>query len=137
MSPATDLSAEVALVTGGSRNIGLAIARALRAAGARVCIWGASDSAALAEAVSAIDGGDDDRCGLLVRVDDESTVLHGFDAIRARLGPGSILVNNAAIRPDAPPGDDDVSRLDSGARRDVDRRVPDIAGAVPRFAAGP
>ena len=48
MSQSPDLSAEVALVTGGSRNIGLAIARTLRAAGARVCIWGASDPAALA-----------------------------------------------------------------------------------------
>ena len=113
MSSSTRLAAEVALVTGGSRNIGLAIARTLRAAGARVCIWGASDSAALAEAVGAIDGGDDDRCGMLVPVDDESAVLHGFDAIGTRLGPGSILVNNAAIRPDAPPGDDDASRLDS------------------------
>ena len=74
---------------------------------------------------------------MLVRVVDESAGLRGFDAIGARLGPGSILVNNAAICPDAPPGDDDVSRLDSGARRDPDRRVPDIAGAVPPFAAGP
>ena len=102
MSPATDLAAEVALVTGGSRNIGLAIARTLRAAGARVCIWGGSDPAALEEALGAIDGGANDRCGMLVRVDDESAVLHGFDEIGARLGPVSILVNNAAIRPDEP-----------------------------------
>ena len=98
MSQSPDLGAEVALVTGGSRNIGLAIARTLRAAGARVCIWGASDSAALA----AIDGSADDRCGILVRVDDESAVLDGFEAIGARPGPVSILVNNAAIRPDEP-----------------------------------
>ena len=102
MSPSTDLGAEVALVTGGSRNIGLAIARTLRAAGARVCIWGASDPVALAQALDAIDGGPNDRCAMLVRVDDEPAVLRGFDAIGARLGPVSILVNNAAIRPDEP-----------------------------------
>ena len=102
MSLSPDLGAEVALVTGGSRNIGLAIAQTLRAAGARVCIWGASDPAALAEALDAIGGGADDRCGMLVRVDDESAVLHGFDEIGTRLGPVSILVNNAAIRPEEP-----------------------------------
>ena len=48
--------------------------------------------------MGAIDGGDDDRCGMLVRVDDESAVLHGFDAIGARLGPGSTLVNNGRVK---------------------------------------
>ena len=102
MSPPTDLGSEVALVTGGSRNIGLAIARALRAAGARVCIWGASDPEALEAALSALDGGEDARCGMLVKVEDEAAVLGGFDEIGARLGPVSILVNNAAIRPEEP-----------------------------------
>ena len=137
MSQSPDLAAEVALVTGGSRNIGLAIARTLRAAGARVCIWGASDSVALAAALGTIDGGADDRCGMLVRVDDESAVLHGFDEIGARLGPVSILVNNSRDTPRGTPGDDDARRLDSGPRRDADRRVPDVAGAVPPFAEGP
>ncbi len=102
MSPPTDLGADVALVTGGSRNIGLAIARALRASGARVCIWGASDREALDSALGTLDGGDEARCGMLVRVEDEDAVLGGFDEIQARLGPVSILVNNAAIRPEEP-----------------------------------
>ena len=113
MRASPDLGAEVALVTGGSRNIGLAIARTLRAAGARVCIWGASDPAALAEALDTIDGGADDRCGMLVRVDDESAVLHGFDAIGARLGPVSILDQQRRDTPRRTPGDDDASCLDS------------------------
>ena len=32
----------------------------------------------------------------------ESAVLHGFDEIGARLGPVSIRVNSAAIRPEEP-----------------------------------
>jgi 3-oxoacyl-[acyl-carrier protein] reductase len=95
----TDLSKEVALVTGGSRNIGLAIAQDLRASGARVCIWGGSDAGALARALTVLGGDPDARTGMLVKVEDEDAVVRGFDRIEAELGPVSILVNNAAERP--------------------------------------
>ena len=45
-----DLSNETALVTGGTRNIGLSIAKNLKAAGARVGIIGGSDPEALKKA---------------------------------------------------------------------------------------
>ena len=94
-----DLSKEVALVTGGSRNIGLAIAQTLRASGARVCIWGSSDAAALDQALSLLDGDRSARIGMLVNVEDEDAVVGAFDQIETQLGPVSILVNNAARRP--------------------------------------
>ena len=48
-------------------------------------------------------GGDEaDRIGMLVKVEDEAAVLGAFDRIEARLGPVSILVNNAARRPYEP-----------------------------------
>ena len=94
-----DLSNEVALVTGGSRNIGLAIARALGVSGARVCIWGGSDAAALDNALSLLDEDDTARSGMLVKVEDEDAVVGGFDRIEAQWGPVSIVVNNAAQRP--------------------------------------
>ncbi len=97
-----DLSNEVALVTGGSRNIGLAIAKALHAAGARVCIWGGSDRGALDTALLALGGGGGAAMGWLVRVEDESAVVAGYDEIEARFGPVSILINNAAVRPYEP-----------------------------------
>ena len=50
-----DLQGETALVTGGSRNIGLAIAETLRAAGARVCLVGLSDQKTLDQAVERLD----------------------------------------------------------------------------------
>jgi 3-oxoacyl-[acyl-carrier protein] reductase len=40
--------------------------------------------------------------GLLVKVEDEVAVAAAFDRIEAHLGPVSILVNNAALRPYEP-----------------------------------
>jgi 3-oxoacyl-[acyl-carrier protein] reductase len=100
VSAQVDLSNEVALVTGGSRNIGLAIARALQAAGARVCVWGRADQAALEAALSDLDGaGAPPAAGRLVDVSDEAAVIAGFDAVETELGPLTILINNAARRP--------------------------------------
>lgn len=97
-----DLKNEVALVTGGSRNIGLAIAGALLEAGARVCIWGGSDRAALEAAISALGGDGSTAMGGIVRVENEGEVLAAFDGIESQCGPVTILVNNAAERPYEP-----------------------------------
>jgi len=99
MTDQLDLSDEVALVTGGNRNIGLAIAQALRASGARVCIWGGSDAAALDKALASLDGDGTARRGMLVKVEDEDAVINAFDEVEAHMGPVSILINNAALRP--------------------------------------
>jgi len=97
-----DLRGETALVTGGSRNIGFAIAESLRAAGARVCVVGLSDQAALDQAVGKLDPEGREAMGMLVPVSDESAVLEAFDRIESKLGPVSILVNGAARRPHEP-----------------------------------
>lgn len=99
LAPGIDLGNEVALVTGGSRNIGLAVAMALRAAGARVCIWGGSDPVALDSALAELGDDGGAAMGGIVRVEDEISVMTGYDEIEARFGPVSILVNNAAVRP--------------------------------------
>ena len=97
-----DLNNEVALVTGGSRNIGLAIAKSLVEAGARVCIWGGSDRAALATAVTTLGGARGTAMGGIVRVENEGDVMAAYGDIESRFGPVSILVNNAAERPYEP-----------------------------------
>jgi 3-oxoacyl-[acyl-carrier protein] reductase len=97
-----DLTGETALVTGGSRNIGLEIAAAFRSAGARVCVVALSDREALEAAVERLDSDRRQAMGELVDVADEGGVAGLFERVTERLGPISILVNGAASRPHQP-----------------------------------
>jgi NAD(P)-dependent dehydrogenase (short-subunit alcohol dehydrogenase family) len=97
-----ELGGHTAVITGGTRNIGLAIAKGLQHHGAAVCIVGGSDSSALGRALAELGGEGAAVTGLLASVDDEHDVARIFDHAEARLGPVSILVNGAANRPHAP-----------------------------------
>jgi gluconate 5-dehydrogenase len=83
-----DLSGQTALVTGSTRGIGLALARALAKAGARVTINGRS-----AEAVEAVAAGIDGAVAAPFDVRDETAVA---EAVR-KLGRVDVLVNNAGM----------------------------------------
>ena len=91
-----DLSGKIALVTGGSRGIGLAIAKALREAGARVAIM-ARDSERL-EAAAAQLG--DATLPVAVDVADSYRVAEAVSRVEQELGPIDILVNNAGLTRD-------------------------------------
>jgi gluconate 5-dehydrogenase len=80
-----DLSGRTALVTGSTRGIGLALAQALAAAGARVAINGRA-----AEAVEAVVAGIDGAVAAPFDVTEEAAVLRAVEA----LGPVDVLVNN-------------------------------------------
>ncbi len=98
-----DLSGEVAVVTGGSRNIGLAIATTLAAHGASVCVTGQGDEKALDLAVSQLSRQGARATGLLGDVALPQTADRVFDQAERELGgPVSILVNGAASRPHTP-----------------------------------
>lgn len=98
-----DLSGHCAVITGGTRNIGLSIAHALQHCGARVCIVGRSDQQALDTALAALGGDSEWATGLLASMADEQAVSAIFDHAESRLGqPVSILVNGAASRPHKP-----------------------------------
>jgi gluconate 5-dehydrogenase len=83
-----DLAGRTALVTGSTRGLGLALARALAGAGARVVVNGRSEESATKVAAS-IDG----ALAAAFDVTDEDAVA----AAVAALGPVDVLVNNAGI----------------------------------------
>ena len=87
----------VALVTGGSRGIGAAIGRALKAEGYRVAASYAGNDAA-AEAFSAETGIPAFRWS----VADYDACQEGVRQVQEALGPVEVLVNNAGITRDAP-----------------------------------
>ena len=97
-----NLEGETALVVGGTRNIGLAVANALYGAGAKVCVVGGSDSAALANALTELGDDDDKITGLVADITDEAAVNGAFEHAEQKLGAVSILVNGPGFRPHGP-----------------------------------
>lgn len=85
-----DLEGKVAIVTGGRRGIGRAIADGLAAEGARIAIL---DVEAAEDAAAAFEGG----LGVVGDVSSETDVARMVDAVASHFGRIDILINNAAI----------------------------------------
>ena len=94
-----DLSGHGAVITGGNGGIGLGMARALLAAGARVAIWGSNpDKTARAAELLASECGDATRVhGLVCDVGDEAQVEASFAASVAALGRVDSCFANAGV----------------------------------------
>ncbi|MGE5245559.1 MAG: SDR family oxidoreductase [Betaproteobacteria bacterium] len=91
------MNGKVGLVTGGSRGIGLAIARALVARGMNVAITGRSDRH-LASARKAIEGAGPGAVETLQGdVRRYADIAHAIDATVSRFGGLDVLVNNAGV----------------------------------------
>lgn len=93
---AIDLSGKTAFVTGSTRGIGLSVARALHAAGAKVAIVGRD--AARAQIVAVELG--ERAAGVACDVADAAQVEAAIAAAESALGPIDILVNNAGLTRD-------------------------------------
>jgi len=91
-----DLTGKVALVTGGARGIGLAVAQRLYEAGAHV---GLSDLQGAPEAAQGFSG-KGKAFGVAGDVSDPKQVEDTVAAVEEALGPIDILVNNAGITRD-------------------------------------
>jgi 3-oxoacyl-[acyl-carrier protein] reductase len=84
-----------AVITGGARGIGLAVARRLAAEGAKVALWDLDAAALDAAAASLADGAGVATCRL--DITDEAAVAAAAAETEAALGRPDILVNNAGI----------------------------------------
>lgn len=89
-----DLSGRTALVTGGNRGLGEAIAMALAASGASVALV-ARDAALLQKVKTAIVGSGGKAELFTADVTNEQDVAAVGKAVREKLGPVDILINNA------------------------------------------
>jgi 3-oxoacyl-[acyl-carrier protein] reductase len=92
-----ELKDRVALVSGGSRGIGFAVAEELAAAGARVAVTARAEDRAV-QAAEALGGAGGRGYGCDVTDGEACTVL--VERVDEDLGPVDILVNNAGITRD-------------------------------------
>ncbi|HSN41470.1 MAG TPA: 3-oxoacyl-ACP reductase family protein [Burkholderiales bacterium] len=97
-----ELAGKVALVTGGARNIGRAIARSLAAGGAAVMVNANTSREAAQETVKMIEDAGGKAALFVADVTDAKAVAQMVDETLKRFGRLDILVNNAAIRSETP-----------------------------------
>jgi len=92
-----DLSGKVALVTGATHGLGMAMATGLGKAGATLVVNGHSSDAKIAAAVEQYESLGITAHGYRFNVTDEAEVNEAVARINAEVGPIDILVNNAGI----------------------------------------
>ncbi len=98
LRPGDELAGKVALVTGGARNIGRAIARALAAGGAAVMVNANTSRAEGEETVAMINQAGGRAALHIADVTDPQSVERLIAATVEQFGRIDLLVNNAAIR---------------------------------------
>jgi 3-oxoacyl-[acyl-carrier protein] reductase len=93
------LTRPLAVVSGGTRGIGLSFSRRLCRLGYRVCAWYRGDDDAAAKAVAELG---DQLTVARVDVSDPDAVATAAADVLAALGPARVLVNNAGVNIDRP-----------------------------------
>jgi len=93
-----DLKSRHAIITGGARGIGYAVAERLLASGAHVALWDL-DADKLATSVAALQAAHPHQqvSGQALDISDDASVQREANALAARWGRIDILVNNAGI----------------------------------------
>lgn len=110
---ASRFEGRVALITGASRGIGLAIAERIVAEGGRVCITGRKPEP-LQQAVERL-GGPDVALAVAGGADDSHHQAAAINAVQHRFGGLDVLVNNTGVNPLYGP----LLESDAGAMRKI------------------
>lgn len=92
-----DLTGKLALLTGATHGLGMAMAEGLGNAGAKLAITGHSSREKLDGAVAQLRDKGYDARGYLFNVTDEAAVADAVGQIESEVAPIDILVNNAGI----------------------------------------
>jgi len=100
-----NLAGQTAIVTGGGRGIGRAIAQAIAAAGGKVCVAARSERQ-ITEVVADIKRNGGIAIGARTDVTDLGSVERMLETVEQHLGPPTLLVNNAGTA-------DGLGRIDS------------------------
>lgn len=120
VNDSSEFSGKVALVTGGARGIGRAICLRLAAGGARIALNYVANDAAAAETKQMVEA-EGGVCELFrADVGDEAAFRAAAEAIRAKLGPISLLVANAGTTRPSDHGDLDLAAWRETMRVNLD-----------------
>lgn len=92
-----DLTGKVALVTGSTHGLGMAMAKAMGKAGARIVVNGNSSQEKIDKALIEYKNEGIDAVGYKFNVADENEVIKAIQQIKDEVGPIDILMNNAGI----------------------------------------
>lgn len=92
-----DLTGKVALVTGATHGLGMAMANGLGAAGARIVVNGNSSQEKIDKAVAQYEAAGITASGYRFDVTNEDEVEAAVAKIESEVGPIDVLVNNAGI----------------------------------------
>jgi gluconate 5-dehydrogenase len=113
-----DLTGRIALVTGSTQGIGLAMAEGLAAHGATVIINGRNPNR-LAKVIETMQGKGIAMRGSLFDVTDRRQIDNGIESIETHIGPIDILINNAGMQHRAPLEDFPTEKWDELIRTNI------------------
>ena len=119
MGAAEGSAARVAIVTGGSRGIGRAVAERLAADGQAVAVAYASNVAEATAVVQSIAAAGGSALAVRADVADERAVAALFDRVEAAFGGVDVVVNAAGVMVLAPIAEFDLDALDRILRTNV------------------
>lgn len=114
-----DLTGKVALITGATHGLGMAMAKGIGQAGAMVIINGNSSQEKIDNAVAAFKAEGIQAFGYRFDVTDEEEVQNAIERIENEVSPIDILVNNAGIIKRTPMVDMEVADFEQVVKVDL------------------